>query len=349
MEERDKKTELLVGLFLFIGIILLGLLILQFSSVREAFKGTYPLTVEFPDGTGIKKDTPIVLSGTKVGKVTDKPKLNETNNGVIVPLAIYQNVKIPTDAKFGIGTAGLLGDSFIQIKADNEPNNEFFKPNDHIKGSPSTGLKNMQETAEELARKVDQTLEDLRSSLKKINEGALSDAAIRDLNESFKHLNNVVTRLDEKTLTDETSDQIKGAVASFKNAAQAMEQSVHKLDPAIAKIDSASGKIDDAASKAGPVLDSANAAMKSIDKNATAVGNTVRDLTKGDGLLPALMKDSQLRAEFQRLVTNLREHGVLFYKDDSGKRESRQQQSQQQQQREQETSRRSRPMTGTKR
>ena len=35
MDERDKKTELLVGLFLFVGLIMLALLILQFGSVRS--------------------------------------------------------------------------------------------------------------------------------------------------------------------------------------------------------------------------------------------------------------------------------------------------------------------------
>jgi hypothetical protein len=37
MEEHDKKTELMVGLFLFVGLLLLGGLSLQFGSLRESF------------------------------------------------------------------------------------------------------------------------------------------------------------------------------------------------------------------------------------------------------------------------------------------------------------------------
>ncbi len=334
MEEHSGKTELLMGLFLVVGLLLLGTLILQFSSVRELFKDSYPLTVEFSDGTGIKAATPVVLSGTRIGKVTGKPKLNPKNTGVIVPLAIYEAVHIPSDSKFGIGTAGLLGDSFIEVKTSDQPATTFIPPNEHIQGEPPGGLKNMQESAEEIARKVDVALTELRTTLKKLNEGVFSDGSVKNLNESFNHLNNVITRIDEKTINDETSADLKSAVASFKNAAKTLEDSVKKLDPAFTKIE---GVVD----KADQVMDSADSAMKSIDKSATSIGSAADELRKGDGLLPSLMKDEQLKNEFKTLITNLREHGILFYRDSGGKRDAPQA--------EQPPSRASRPLTGTKR
>ena len=35
------------------------------------------------------------------------------------------------------------------------------------------------------------------------------------------------------------------------------------------------------------------------------------------------MKDAQLKNEFKTLITNLREHGVLFYRDSAGKAAAR--------------------------
>ena len=128
MDERDKKTELLVGLFLTIGLALLGLLVLQFGSVREYFKDTYEITVPFPDGTGIKAGTPVMLGGSKIGKVPRMPQLNAQFNGVIIPLEIYHDKRIPADAKFAIGTAGLLGDSFIEISPTGAPTGAYIEP-----------------------------------------------------------------------------------------------------------------------------------------------------------------------------------------------------------------------------
>lgn len=322
MDERDKKTELLVGLFLTIGLMLLGTLILQFSSVREAFKGTYAIRVTLPDGTGVKEGTPVLLGGRKIGKASDKPSFNSTFTGVIIPLKIYSDIKIPADAKFSIGTSGLLGDAFLEIKPSGKASVNFVAPDTEIQGTPAGGLGALQSRAQEMSEKMDLALEDiraavkdLRETMKRLNEGVLSDTATKDLKESFKHLNSVVTRLDEKTLGDDTSADLKSAVASLKSAARTFEDSVKKLDPAFSKIDSIAGKAD-------KVMDSADAAMKSIDKSADTIGDAAEDIRKGEGLLPALMKDAELKAEFKNLITNLREHGVLFYRDHSDKREA---------------------------
>ncbi len=340
MDERDRKTELLVGLFLTIGLLLLGTLILQFGSVRELFKGTYAIRVTLPDGTGIKEGTPVLLGGRKIGKASDKPIFNSTFTGVIIPLKIYSDIKIPGDAAFSIGTSGLLGDAFLEIKPSGKVSVNYIAPDSEIKGVPSGGLGALQNTAKEVSQKVDVALEDIRAAIKdlrevmkKLNEGVLSDSATKDLKESFKHLNSVVTRLDEKTFNDETSVDIKSAVASLKSAAKTFEDSVKKLDPAFAKIDSVAAKAD-------KVMVSADSAMKSVDKNAAAIGKAAGDIRHGDGLLPALLNDKQLKNEFKTLITNLRERGILRYRNMTGKGES---------EKADEAPRTPGPLTGTKR
>jgi hypothetical protein len=43
----------------------------------------------------------------------------------------------------------------------------------------------------------------------------------------------------------------------------------------------------------------------------------VKRLTEGEGLLPALVNDSSLSADFHQLIRNTRKHGLLFYRDDT--------------------------------
>lgn len=317
MEERDRKTELLVGLFLFVGLLLMAALILQFGSVRELFKDSYNLSVEFPDGTGIKEGTPVMLGGSRVGKVTAKPALNASFNGVIIALEVYETARIPSDSKFGIGTSGLLGDSYIEIKTTGKPATAYLEPNAHIKGETSAGLAGLQNSAEQIAAKVDVALEeihkavaDLRVSLQRINEGALSQESMKDAKESFSKLNSILTRMDEQTLGEQTSKDVKEAVHSFKEAARSLEAAVKKLEPAFTKIDSVVAKAD-------TVMTSADGAMKSIDESADTIGRVANDLRRGEGLLPALINDSALKTDFKNLISNLRQRGVLFYKDKS--------------------------------
>jgi ABC-type transporter Mla subunit MlaD len=323
MEERDKKTELLVGLFLLVGLILLGTLILQFSSVRELFKGTYSLTVALPDGTGIKDGTPVMLGGSKIGKASAKPSLNDKFTGVIIPLEIYQSVKIPADAKFSIGTAGLLGDAFVEIKPSGKPAERYIEPNTFIQGTPSSGLGALQNTAEQVAKKVDVALDDvsavvkdLRATLKRLDEGALSQDAMNNLKDTFKHINSVVTRLDEKTLGEDTSKDVKEAIASFKNAAHSVDDAMKKLDPVVTKVDGIMKKADGMVEKADKAMTTADTTLKSIDKTADSATAAIKDMRNGKGLMPALLSDPSLKEEFRQLISNLKEHGVLWYKND---------------------------------
>jgi virulence factor Mce-like protein len=322
MDERDKKTELLVGLFLTVGLLLLGLLILQFGSIRELFKGSYTITLPLPDATGIKAGSPVMLGGSRIGKVSKTPDLNATFNGVTILLDIYKDKKIPADAKFALGTSGLLGDTFILIKPSGKAAQTYIEthatiPEENI--VKSTGLTDLQETAKEVGGKVEVALEDirgavkdLRESLKKLNEGALSDSATKDIKETFRHLNDVVTRIDTKIFGEQTSADIKDAVASLKNAAKSFEDGVKKLDPAFEKVDKASDYLKSTTGKLDKFVDNADAAVKSVDRTAAS-------MRTGSGLLPALMNDPQMKNEMRMLITNLREHGVLWYRDSAGK------------------------------
>jgi phospholipid/cholesterol/gamma-HCH transport system substrate-binding protein len=114
--------------------------------------------------------------------------------------------------------------------------------------------------------------------------------------------------VDEKILGNDTTKQVQDAVASFKNAAASLESSMKKLDPAIAKVDGV-------VTRADAVMVSADSAMKSIDASSTALGKVATDIRKGNGLLPALIYDDGLKTEFKLLITNLRQRGILFYKD----------------------------------
>ncbi|MFZ4765376.1 MAG: MlaD family protein [Roseimicrobium sp.] len=316
MDERDKKTELLVGLFLTVGLLFLSLLILQFSTVRELFKDTYTLTVPFPDGSGLRENTPVLFGGLRIGKVSRMPVHDATYTGIIVTIEIYQKEKIPVDAKFSIGTAGLLGDTFIEIRSGSADTRTYYQDGAVVakeRVAQAGGLGALQDTAKDLSNKLETALNDLRgavgdvrASLKKLNEGALSDESVKDVKGTLAQLNSVVTRLNEKIFSEQTSTEVKEAVAAFRETARTLEATAKKLEPALAKADH--------------VMVSADKAMKTMDTSAAAIGRVATDLRKGDGLLPALLHDQTLKSDFTSFMANLRERGVLWYRDNDSEK-----------------------------
>ncbi len=324
MIDSDKKTELLVGLFVLVGLLLIGGLILQFGRVREVFKDTYHLRVAFPNASGVKEGSPVFLGGSRVGKVDKKPQLNETFTGVIIDLELFKDVKIPSDATFAVGSAGLMGDALVEIKPTGKQT-DVFLPHDYdqiIEGEQAGSLNDLQSTAKSVGEKVDVVLDDVRVALKdiqaamtKVNKGALSDKTIQNFSESFEHLHSTLKRVDDKVLGDENAQNLKAALAelkdaatSFKNASKSIEETSKRLGPMF-------DKLDPAIAKADKVMTTADESLQSIKKAADSFAAAAENITTGKGLLGALMNDQRLMNDFRDLIYNFKVNGPLWYKD----------------------------------
>lgn len=328
MIDRDKKTEMLVGLFVLVGLLMLGGLILQFGRVREIFKDTYHLRVAFPNASGIKEGSPVYLGGSRVGKVRKNPELNATFNGVIIDLELFKDVQIPRDAVFGIGSAGLMGDALVEIKPTGNETKDFI-PHDYdkvIDGSKSGGLSDLQGQAEGVAKKVDLVLDDVRTALvdvkgamEKINKGALSDTTIQDFKQSMEHLNKTMTRVDDKVLGEENATNLKAALADLKDAAASFKTSAKNVEESSKKLGPMFDKLDPAIAKADKVMTTADESLQSIKKAADSFSLAARNITTGKGLLGALINDPELKDEFSDLIYNLKRNGVIFYKNTADK------------------------------
>ncbi len=326
----NRKNELLVGLFLLVGLLMVAAIILQFGRVREALKDTYSLKVSFPNAPGIKQGSPVYLGGSRIGKVRDIPLLKPDSSGVILELEIYEDKRVPRDATFAVGTVGLMGDALIEIRiAEHEGPITDFYPFDYepiIEGSRSSGMSGLQDTAESAARKVDLALDDVRAAMvdvkaamKKVNEGALSDQVIGDVRSSMEHLKNTMTRVDDKVLGDENATNLKNAINDIRDAAASFKKSTGNLEAASEKIGPMIDKLDPAVAKAEKVMTSADEALASIKKGADDFAAVARSARSGNGLLAALLNDPELKNEFSDLISNLKRRGFLFYRDSAGR------------------------------
>ncbi len=66
-------------------------------------------------------------------------------------------------------------------------------------------------------------------------------------------------------------------------------------------------------------------AKKAADDLQNAIADTpkiLRSATQGKGLVATLLNDQQLANDLHALISNLRAHGVLFYRDSAATRQS---------------------------
>ncbi len=266
--------EFKVGIFVFVGLAMLGALVVQFGRLGEGFKTYYTITVRFNDAGGLLKGTDVLLAGARIGKVAGGPKLVREGGGVAVPLKIYDYIKIPEGTKFTVGSSGLLGDRFVNVTIPPGPPTAYLLPNAYVNGARETGIDDLTRTGGALVNDLRGTVQKIDTTVDRLNQDTLSPANMENLKSSMQHLN---------------------------EATSALAQSSKKLDGVVEQADSTMAS-----------------AKKAADDLQNAIADTrkvVRSATQGKGLVATLLNDQTLANDLHALVSNLRAHGVLFYRD----------------------------------
>src|SRR5207302_7057917 len=130
MTNTEKALEFKVGLFVFIGLAFISAMVLKLGLIGQGFKKFYTLTVEFPNASGLIKNSDVQLAGARVGYVVEKPQVTQLASSVLVPINIQSGVKIPRESEFRVGSSGLLGDRFVEIVPTSKFDPKAFDPND---------------------------------------------------------------------------------------------------------------------------------------------------------------------------------------------------------------------------
>jgi phospholipid/cholesterol/gamma-HCH transport system substrate-binding protein len=285
----EKSLELKVGAFVLAGLAVLAALVVQFGRLGEGFKTYYGLTVRFPDASGLLKGSDVLLAGAKIGRVSGGPRLVQVGQGVEVPLRIYDYVKIPAESKFTVGSSGLLGDRFVAVTMPPGQPSSYIAKNSMIEGTRETGL-------DDLTR-----------------EGGL---LVNDLRATVQNVNATITRLNDQALSPENMENLKASVEHLSTATAALAEASKKMDGVLEKTDATVGSAKKAA-------DDVQLAITDARKTIQAATDLIREASDGKGLLATVLTNQELAKDLRALVSNLRTHGVLFYRDSAAKAEAK--------------------------
>jgi phospholipid/cholesterol/gamma-HCH transport system substrate-binding protein len=285
MNRHERGLEFKVGAFVFVGLAMLGALVVQFGRLGEGFKTYYGLTVRFSDASGLLKGSDVLLAGAKIGKVSGGPRLVRQGNGVDVPLKIYDYVKIPTGSKFAVGSSGLLGDRFVNVTMPPGQPTAYVPKDAYLQGTRETGLDDLTRQGGELVTDLRTTVQNINTTVTRLNQEALSSGNMQNWQASMQHLSDTTASLAESS---------------------------KKLDDVIDKADSALGSFRKDA-------DDMQLVVADARKTVQAATQVFRQAVEGKGLLAALLTNQELANDLRSLIGNLRAHGVLFYRDSAAK------------------------------
>jgi phospholipid/cholesterol/gamma-HCH transport system substrate-binding protein len=106
------KLELIVGVFVLIGIVCLGYLSIKLGKLELISGDIYEVEAPFNSASGLKPGAAVEIAGVEVGRVKS---ILLKNDQAVVRLAVQNQIKLYSDTFASIKTRGIIGEKFLAL------------------------------------------------------------------------------------------------------------------------------------------------------------------------------------------------------------------------------------------
>jgi phospholipid/cholesterol/gamma-HCH transport system substrate-binding protein len=285
------RLQLKVGLFVFIGLSLLAVVLIQFSKSTSLFRGTYELRLHAVNVGGLKERAGVLLAGVQVGTVNHIQLADDTKS-VTIFLQIYKNYKIYSDARFVIEQSGFLGDQFVSVI----PTQNLGDALTNNASVPCEEPFNLQEVArsaagfvqriDETAKKLDDSVTDLRRVV--LNEQTLTNFAVAIGNARTFSEQAIGTVNDINTIVATNAAQVSFAVSNAVFFSQELTRLASSAETLLATNGTEIG-----------------VAVNNVKSSTEILKKLMDDLQSGKGLAGTILQNEQLATNVQNIAQNL--------------------------------------------
>jgi phospholipid/cholesterol/gamma-HCH transport system substrate-binding protein len=293
-------SQLKVGaLVLAATAILIGLLFLMTGATGGLFARKIVLRSYFPNAAGIKEGSPVTLEGVTIGNVTRMRVVPERNPQ---PVELIMQVSerflrdLHTDSTASIGTAGVLGDSYVDIDSthahgptplnDAELATSGAPTIQSVISSSQVGIEDLSS----LIRKMETLVDTLNTTRGTAGE-LINDPGMK------KNIVSIAANLQTVT---EAMTQDKGTLGELLN-----DNTLYtKLNTAIDQVNTLTADLNSGKGTAGKLLKD-EALYDNLNTAVTNLNQIAETINSGKGSIGKLMKDPDVARKLDDTVTNL--------------------------------------------
>ena len=300
------RQEWKVGLFVLLGLTLLGILMVQFSKSWTGFKPTYELKLKALNVGGLKPQSSVLMAGIVVGQVLSTD-LSPDGKSVLIRVRIFKRYPIRRDAHFLIEQSGFLGDQFVSIDPQKNQGS-LLKDGDEVICQEPFNLQEAARSAIGLIHRLDGTVQTINATVERVDRLLLSENTLTNAKHTLDNLQAVSTqaKLTLIDLDELIRSNRAGIVVTVTNLAQFSE------------------RLNQSGAEVQTLLANNRSNITSLiahtESASSQVDGLFKDLQAGRGLAGSLLKNEPLDGEFKQLVnqltllsSNLNKFG-LFYK-----------------------------------
>ncbi len=338
MAIKEKRSEAMVGVFLLIGLGVLGALIMKFGRIGEnSMEGKYNSTITFSDASGLIKGSEIRMGGARIGKVMNVPELQE-NLDVLVQMRLNGMIKIDKNSKFVIESLSIIGDKMIVVKPPETPSGEYISEGSVLVGSKGQGLDALQADVQTIVSDAKEVMKESTTMMKNASVTMENvDASIGDIRLVAQGLNEAINKINTGLLDDGNIDSLRRSIANIEEVTESFKGIGAEVEPTFVELRKAISGVNAVTAAATKTFDGASQQLKNIEpalatipdavesfqsvtKKAEGVmgeaEKTIAKINEGDGMIKTLTDDKEFSEDTKTFMKNLKHYGILRYKDD---------------------------------
>ncbi len=278
---KKKRSELWVGVFVVIGILLLGFMTLKIERFEIGKKAGYLLHIYFDTVAGLDRDAPVRVAGVHVGSV-ERVELDQGK--AKVTFRIPHHMVLYRDSKAYLKSEGFLGEKYIEI----------------VPGTPSSGKVEEGGMIEQGASPAD------------VEQFLTNMSAIRDdVKEIVKPLSEVLKAVDTKKVEkviqniDKFSGQLPGIATESKETLQKVKGAFARIEDIGEKVKKGEGTLGKLISDEA-IYQDARVAVEKVKEAAETLKNVSEKIEKGEGTLGKLIQDESLYQEAKETLQTVK-------------------------------------------
>jgi phospholipid/cholesterol/gamma-HCH transport system substrate-binding protein len=264
MQTRTKKRTVVVGVFIFTGLIIFALAVLVLGGQKKAFMPSLQIRAVFQDVGGLAKGNNVWYSGVKVGTIKKITFLDPHKIEVLINIDKDYRDFIHKDVRAKVSADGLIGNKIIALSGGS-PNTPVIEDGDEVRVETSISSDELMNTLQVNNR----NLVDITGNLKNLTndmvagKGTLGklikDTAVYDrlagtlanLQQTAANAQRLTTSLASYTARLQTKGALANDLVSdtvvfnkLRTTAASMEQAAQNANETVKSLQSASATVN---------------------------------------------------------------------------------------------------------
>ncbi|MGA3083568.1 MAG: MlaD family protein [Thermodesulfobacteriota bacterium] len=287
MEKKGVSTEVKVGIFVFLGLIVLGYMTLKVEKFKLKTERGYEIAAFFDSASGLVEGGAVQIAGIEVGRVKD---IRLTGRQARVTLTIRKEIPVFSDAQASLKTQGVLGDTYVEINPGSDKTPRLLAGGVIRETSSPIELG-------QIVAKAMPVVDDIRSVTKTLSEVIGTEAGKTDLKGTFANFNKATDDIRSMTAGLSRGEGTMGKLIRDDTLYKDMRTTVTGLKDTVAQINEGKGTI-------GKLIKDQDF-YDETKKTLTSLQKVAGKIESGEGSLGKLINDDSLYKEAKETIANL--------------------------------------------